>query len=165
MNSSRTRIQLVRAAKLTTRVLGIVLIVVSVGSVLLWIGYAKLNDRSLNPLTYSSCITETQKEIHNLAGADFSVEYTNCDTLAKDEAIRVFASRPVGAPIVGKWLKKKTLLFWYDPGSYGAALPTLTAPQPGRILIAIPGVSSIEVQKRQWNGRQIDYEVGHIDYP
>jgi hypothetical protein len=130
-----------------------------------WAGYTWLNDRSLNPLPLlgSICLTEARENIHDSAGVDFRVEYTSCDTLAKDEAIRVFAERPVDIPVLGKWLKKKTLLFRYDPEE--DLNPTITIPQSGRVVIAVPRLSSIAMQKRHWNGWQIDYEIGHIDYP
>src|SRR5580658_10685201 len=96
--------KVVATAIIATTALGVV-------AILLFIGYAKLNDQSPNPLTYLSCNTETREEIRNLAEGDFSVEYSNCDTLAKDEAIRVYASRP----IAGGLLTKRTVLFWYDP--------------------------------------------------
>jgi hypothetical protein len=102
-----------------------------------------------------------REESSIFAGGEFSVEYSNCDGIAKDEAIRVYASRP----IAGGLLTKRTVLFWYDPGNYDEALPTITAPQPGHILIAVPRVSSIEMRKSEWNGHQIDYKIGHVEYP
>jgi hypothetical protein len=146
--------KVVAIAIIATTIFGVV-------AILLFIGYAKLNDQSPNPLTYLSCNTETREEIRNLAEGDFSVEYSNCDTLAKDEAIRVYASRP----IAGGLLTKRTVLFWYDPWNYDEPLPSITEPQTGHILIAVPRVSSIAMQKKEWNGYQIDYKVGYVEYP
>jgi hypothetical protein len=146
--------KVVATAIIATTIFGVV-------AILLFVGYAKLNDRSSNPLTYLTCTTEVRQETRNFAGGNFSVEYSNCDGIAKDEAIRVYAARP----IVGGLLTKRTVLFRYDPWNYDEALPTITAPQPGHILIAVSRVSSIAMEENEWNGYQIDYKIGQVEYP
>jgi hypothetical protein len=111
------------------------------------------------------CEIETKAEVHGLYGNNFRIEYMSCDTLAKDEAIRVYASRENSTPIVGRSVKKETVLFRYDPGSYDAPLPKIIAVAPDRIMISVPRVSSIEEQSRQWENLTIDYDIGIVDYP
>ena len=40
-----------------------------------------------------ACITERMKTVPNLSGAKVEIIYTNCDTLAKDEAVSIYFSR------------------------------------------------------------------------
>jgi len=40
-----------------------------------------------------ACVSERMKTVPNLSGAKVEIVYTNCDTLAKDEAISVYFSR------------------------------------------------------------------------
>ena len=40
-----------------------------------------------------ACISDELQTVPNLDGAKLEIIYTNCDTLIKDEAIRVYVSR------------------------------------------------------------------------
>ena len=126
-----------------------------------WGAYTRLNDHSANPLTYLDCTSETRMEIHNVAGADFNIEYSSCDGIAKDEEIRVYALRPM----IGGLLTKRSVVFGYDPWNYDEPLPRISASPSGQINISVPRVSSIVMQKLEWNGRQINYDIGRIEYP
>ena len=39
----------------------------------------------------NACLSEQWEDLPNVAGLRFEVEYKNCDTLAKDEAVSVYA--------------------------------------------------------------------------
>lgn len=43
-------------------------------------------------ITPDACISEDLKTIPDLSGLRFEIEYTNCDTLPKDEAVSVYVA-------------------------------------------------------------------------
>lgn len=114
-----------------------------------------------------TCQTEERLKIDDPAGFRFQVEYTSCDTLAKQETISVYATKVTskGVGLLSRWRDQRTLLFRYDPGRWGNPLPTITRPSQSAILISVPEVSSIEYQNREWEKRSVNYAVGHVDYP
>jgi hypothetical protein len=157
---------LVRIGKIIIAVTVGLLFTGAVGFVLLWFGYTKLKGYSSNPLTYSSCITETEATKSNVAGWDFEVEDTNCDTLAKDEAVRVFAIRSEGSRSSwGRFFARRRLVFQYDPGNQDELVPVITAVGKNSILISIPRVSSIYEENKQVGGTTVVYDIKRIDYP
>jgi hypothetical protein len=109
------------------------------------------------------CLTEEFKQVPNLSGMRFEVKYENCDALAKTENVMVYVSRASGPgdSAFAIWSNRRTLLFGYDPG-YPAAAPLILAPSKDRILISIPVVSSIWLQKRKWENVSIEYDVGRV---
>jgi hypothetical protein len=92
---------------------------------------------------------------------------TRCDVLAKDENIRVFASKAdsAGAGMFVLWRGRNALLFRYDPGSPDNPLPLISRPTESTILISISHVSSILEQKHEWEGLSVNYNIGTVDYP
>lgn len=118
-------------------------------------------------LTRTACGAEQKLKIENLSDVRFEVTYLSCDTLAKDEAIRVYAETTTsdGAWLFPHWRNKRTLLFRYDPGRYDSPLPSITHPSESTILISIPEVSSISYQNRKWANMSVNYDIGRIDYP
>ncbi len=114
-----------------------------------------------------SVITETERNIPNLAGKDFEITYTNVDLIAKEEYISVYASPAAakGRPLFAKLHKQKTLLFRYDPGRWDNPSPSIVATGPNSILISVPEVSSVTRQNKDADGLHVDYDIGHIDYP
>lgn len=150
----------------TYKVIAVALFVAIATPIGLWVGYTRLKGYSSNPLTYSSCITESEAQISNVAGWDFEVEDTNCDTLVKDEAIRVFAVRS-GADR-SKWtrfLARRRLVFQYDPGNQEALVPAISTTGKNRILISIPRVSSIYEKNELVGATEVAYDIKRIDYP
>jgi hypothetical protein len=144
---------------------GTTLLIVAMVSVFLWIGYTKLKGYSSNPLTYGSCISEVQSRVKNVSGWDFEVEYSNCDTIAKDEAIWVFAIRAEDDN--SRWrrpLARRRLVFHYDPGRWDNPPPTIKATGNNRVLITVPEVSSIDEKNTMVGDTDVDYEIGRIDY-
>ena len=97
-----------------------------------------------------ACITEERNIVYDLAGYDFEISETNCDTIAKDDAVSVFVSHS------GR--DEKVLILKYDPGRNLS--PTFAAVGPHRIRIAL-GVIKPEIflRVRQWEDLLIDYDI------
>jgi len=109
----------------------------------------------LSMIRSHACITETRKTISNLSGFNFEITETNCDTLAKEGWITIFASR------VGE--NRKTLLFEYDGDD--DPLPDIRVSYDHNITISIPVVASIHTQHRKWKYGTIEYKIGRIAFP
>jgi hypothetical protein len=105
-----------------------------------------------------ACLTQTLQKIPNLSGYDFEISETSCDLIAKDDAVSILVSKS------GR--KQQTLLFKYDP--WGVATdfpPAITFVDPHTIKISIARVSSLFSRRDQWDGLNIVYDIGVIDYP
>jgi hypothetical protein len=151
--------------KLPAVALGVTLVAGLVLSAILWIGYTKLKGYSSNPLTYSSCVTETQAEFHDLAGWDFEAEDTSSDTLAKDEEVRVFAvAAHAKNSRLGRFLARRRLIFAYDPGTMGVEGLTVEAKDARRIQISLQRASEVFEKKRTLGKLAIEYDIGVVDY-
>jgi hypothetical protein len=155
-----------RRIKFVSKVLGITLVAGLTLSIFLWIGYTRLKGYSTNPLTYSVCITETQAKFENIAGWDFEAEDTSCDTLAKDEEVRVFAV-PAQAKYsrLGSLLARRRLIFAYDPWRTGVDGLTVQARDTKHILISLPQASSVFGKNRSLGEIAIDYDIRRVEYP
>jgi hypothetical protein len=128
-------------------------------------GYALL--RNAGTSGSPECISEGLMTIPDLAGVRVEVIYTNCDTLAKDEAVKVYFSRAdvKGESWFARWRSHRTLVFWYDPGGRAfpdMPLPSITHPAPSTILISIPEVSSDAYKSRKWQNMSINYAIGKV---
>jgi hypothetical protein len=155
-----------RRIEFAVKLLGIVLVAGLTLSTFVWFGYTRLKGYSSNPLTYSSCITESQAKFENVAGWDFEAEETNCDTLAKDDEVRVFAVPALAKNSrLGRLLARQRLIFAYDPGAPGADGLTVQARDAKRILISLPKASSVFEKIRTLDQVGIDYDIRRIDYP
>lgn len=131
----------------------------------LWVGYTQLKGYSSNPLTYSSCITTSEAKFSDVAGWDFEVEDTNCDTLAKDEAVRVFAVRSdANRSSWIRFLARRRLVFQYDPWNQDELVPSITATGKDDIMISIPRVSYIYEQNRLIGHTAVAYDVRKVEY-
>lgn len=117
--------------------------------------YVWLDLLGLAPSPYT-CITEVHGKVSNLAGFDFEVSETDCDVLAKDAAISVFASKP-GQP-------HKTLLFKYDPGGVEPD-PVITWIGQHTVQISVPWISSVFFRRDGFKGLSVVYKIDKIDYP
>ena len=117
--------------------------------------YLWLDLLGLAPSPYT-CITEIHGKVSSLAGFDFEISETNCDTLANDAAISVFASKP-GQP-------HKTLLFKYDPGG-GDPDPVITSIGQHTVQISVPRISSVFFRRDGFKGLSVVYKIDKIDYP
>lgn len=105
----------------------------------------------------NACLSEQWEDIPNLAGLRFEVEYKNCDTLAKDEAVSVYV---VETRRGARGANPRALVFRYDPGGSQNQSPKITASGNHKVLISVPEVSSIIVQRRNWRDVAIDYNIG-----
>jgi hypothetical protein len=121
---------------------------------LLGVAYLTLATIGLAPGP-GDCLSETLGKISHLSSIDIEIDYTNCDALAKDESIRVFASKH------GR--TRKVLLFKYDPG--GDEPPVITSLDPHAIEISVPRVSQVFFRREDWDGLSVHYKIGIIDYP
>jgi len=110
-----------------------------------------------------ACISEQMMTIPNLAGASVDVVYTNCDTFAKDESVKVYFSRAgvKGESWLSRWRRHKTLVLWYDPGGRAKTpLPTITNTSPSTILISTPVPCDVLYENRKWESMSIKYAIG-----
>jgi hypothetical protein len=114
-----------------------------------------------------ACQTEEKLKIDDPSGLRFELEYTNCDLLAKDEAISVYAEKilPTGPWFFSSWRNQRTLIFRYDPEREDSPLPSITRPSQSTILISIPEVSSILYQNRAWANMSVNYDIRRVTYP
>lgn len=133
--------------------------------VVLGAGYAIL--RLAGIIDPAFCISEDLQPVPRLSEAKVEIVYTNCDTLAKDEAISVYFSRPTvqGESRVSTWLNRRTLIFRYDPGRSDNPSPSITHSSKSTILISVPEVSSVIYQNRAWRGMSIEYAIGKVYCP
>jgi len=104
-----------------------------------------------------ACVSERMKTMPNLSGAKVEIIYTNCDTLAKDEAISVYFSRAAATEEswFANWRNHRTLIFRYDPGRPSDP-PIIESPGKDRIVISIPEVSSVALRGDKWRDISID---------
>lgn len=109
-----------------------------------------------------ACLSEVWEDIPSLSGLRFEIEYVNCDTLSKDEAVSVY----VGEAQNPNFSNHKTLLFRYDPGGVGrSSRPTIEASGDRRILISVQEVSSVSFQLREWRNVSFDYRIANNKNP
>ena len=132
--------------------------------ILAFAGYAILRLTGL--MSPDACISEEVKTIPDVSGARVDVVYTNCDTLVKDEAIRLYMSRAEsgGEPLLQRWFNRRQLIFEYDPAGQGQP-PTVQASDNGRLLISVSNVSQVFIQRRKWRELGIDYKIEHVTRP
>ncbi len=101
------------------------------------------------------CITESRGKITNLSGYDFEISETNCDLIAKDDAVSVFVSR------TGQ--TKQTPVFKFGPTR--EVRPIIKLIDPHTIQISIAWVSDVYFKHDKWEDLSIEYDIGRIDYP
>jgi hypothetical protein len=113
-----------------------------------------------------ACISERMKTIPDLSGAKIDIIYTNCDTFAKDESIKVYFSQASVAEEswFANWRNHRTLIFDYDPGSHSDT-PVIESLGKDRLMISIPEVSSVALRYQKWRDLFIDYKIDHIVNP
>ena len=138
-------------------------IAVSIVAVL-GVGYLFL--RLTGIIVPDACISERMKTMPNLSGTKVEIVYTNCDTLAKDEAISVYFSRAAVKEDswYAKWFNRRTLVFRYDPGRPSGP-PVIESLRKDRVLISIPEVSSVAIRGDKWRDISIDYKIEHVMNP
>jgi hypothetical protein len=102
------------------------------------------------------CLTETLGKISDRSGVDFEISETDCDTLAKDASVSVFASKH------GR--TREVLLFKYDPGGV-EPIPVITSVGQHAVEISVRSISSVFFRRNYWDGLSVHYDIGSIDFP
>jgi hypothetical protein len=117
-------------------------------------------------LIRAACETEEKLKIE-VSGYQFEVDDVSCDTIAKDEHIKVYGRKmpSPGARFFPEWRNPRMLLFEYDPGRSDNPPPLITHPSQSTILISIGELSEIIYQSHRWNDMYITYDIRKIDYP
>jgi hypothetical protein len=100
--------------------------------------------------------TEVRESVTGISGFDFDIGETDCDTLAKDASISVFASRTGGA--------KKTLVFKCGPEGV-ADLPVITSVRQHEVQISVARISDLMFRLDHFPGVAIAYKIDVIEYP
>jgi hypothetical protein len=102
----------------------------------------------------AACLSTPIAEIHDPAGITFKMIRTDCDTVAKDSAVSIIASRD--------GTTKSALLFKYDP--WGDEVPQVHVAAPGAIFIHLHSASSILEQHQTWDSFQVKLEIDRLAY-
>ncbi len=106
-------------------------------------------------VTWNACMTESRLTIPDVLGYQIEVSDTNCDLLAKDDAVSVFASKP------GSW--KRTLLVKYVAYGYDD-LPQITANDQGGIEISLGEIADLYSKQENLDGIRVNYKL-EITHP
>lgn len=102
-----------------------------------------------------SCTTEVRGRAASISGFDFEISETDCDTLAKDASISVFASR------MGH--SKKTLLLEYSPAGVDE-LPVITSVGLHEVQIFIPKISNLIFRRDRMRDLSVAYKIDVTEY-
>jgi len=102
------------------------------------------------------CPTETLATLSGVAGFNFEISETDCDVIAKESWIGVYASMP------GKM--DKALLFEYVPAGTGP-IASVTAIDEHAVKISVPWISSQHFRRHRWKQLAVTYDIGTVDYP
>src|SRR5580698_5661965 len=102
-----------------------------------------------------ACVSASLAQIHDPAGVTFAITRTDCDTLAKDSAISVTASR------AGE--KGTALLLKYDP--WENEVPQVHVGDGNIIFIHLSRASSILEKHPAWGPFKVSIVVDKLAYP
>ncbi|HEY3741730.1 MAG TPA: hypothetical protein VGL53_17885 [Bryobacteraceae bacterium] len=108
------------------------------------------------------CLSDTIATA-SLVGAQLEAVYTNCDSIPKDESVRVYISAVAERGKNGK-RGNGEIISDYDPGGNHKA-PIIKDHGDHKIYISIGDVGSVFLQRRKWHDISIDYRIGQILYP
>jgi hypothetical protein len=101
----------------------------------------------------------------DIGNAEFHAININCDTLAKEEFVDVYAYKSDSSSVLPNWLRRRTVVFVYDPGGPAESLPRFDLTGNNRIRISVPEVSEILYKQASWDGNVLEYDIGKVDYP
>jgi hypothetical protein len=101
-------------------------------------------------------MTQSDKKITDLPGLDFEITTTLCSGFGASARTKVWGSR--------RGERAQTLLFDYDP-IYRVELPEISMPEPNKIAIAVPWINQTMAWRSKWQGMQIEYDIGKLEYP
>ncbi len=110
-------------------------------------------------LTMSSCspacLSTSLAQIHDPAGITFTVTRTDCDTIAKDSAILITATRDNE--------RGSTLLLKYEP--WTDEVPQVYVAEGGAIFIHVAKASSILEKHLTWGALKVNITIDKLAYP
>jgi hypothetical protein len=118
--------------------------------------------RYLDP---GACLKLDEATYKNIGRDEFHAIETNCDTLGKEEFVEVYAYRNDANSALPKWLRRRTVVFVYDPGDVINPLPAIQSNGTNGVKFTVPLVSSVWFERKVWDGNQIDYKIGKVFYP
>ncbi len=104
------------------------------------------------------CDYQDHGTVYDIPGADFEIteEFCKIPLAATDDVIvRAIKHRGDGA---------KTVIFGYSPGGWYPMVPSIKQIGDRTLLISVDWVSSIGIQKEEWEGFAIKYDIGRLDY-
>jgi hypothetical protein len=111
-----------RASKTRRLLLAVLVVLVVSGG-----AYAGLTYLGIVP-SPTACSTETKLVKRNIAGLDFQITDSDCDTLAKEEFVSVYVSvSDSNRSWIGRLINRKELLFRYYPENWNSPLPSIVA--------------------------------------
>ena len=102
------------------------------------------------------CSTRILARIPKISGYDFEITETDCDAIAKESWISVFASKQGDGD--------KTLLFKYDP-IYYEPIPEITPLDGNTAKISVPKIAVLLYQRDKWQSLRIHYDIRAIVFP
>jgi hypothetical protein len=111
------------------------------------------------------CLKLDEATYKNIGRAEFHAVETNCDTVGNEEFVEVYAYRNDANSALPKWLRRRTVVFVYDPGDENNPLPVIRSNRPNGVEFAVPLVSSVWFERKVWDGNQIEYKIGKVFYP
>jgi hypothetical protein len=103
----------------------------------------------------SSCLTTPLAQFHDPAGITFTIVRADCDTLAKDSAVSISATRDNEG--------SSALLLKYDP--WTDELPQVYVGPGDTIFIHVSKASSILEQHHTWGSRKVEITIDKLAYP
>ena len=101
----------------------------------------------------TACITESRLKIPDVLGYQIEIGEKNCDLVAKDDYIEVYASRPGSMA--------RTLLMEYDPAS-GKTLPEFKAIGENQLEISLDYAGSISFLEKKMGDVSIRYKIKEV---
>ena len=102
-----------------------------------------------------ACSSTSLARTHDPAGITFAVTRTDCDTLAKDSAVSVTATRDNE--------RASTLLLKYEP--WTDEVPQVYVGEGGTIIIHVAKASAISEQHLTWGSLKVKITIDKLAHP
>jgi hypothetical protein len=104
---------------------------------------------------FFACDSRPMKTWTNIGGLDFAYVEVDCDTLAKE------LTHELRVGVHGS--SRRDTIFVVEPADFNL-VPSI-AVENGAIDVDLSAVDDIMLEKSDWHGRPIRYNIGHIRYP
>jgi hypothetical protein len=132
--------------------MGAILVVMSVAVILFLVfGFVYLAVR----FYLLACVSTPLQTWTNVGGLDFAYVQVDCDTLAKT------FTHELQVGVHGS--SRRDTIFVVEPADFNL-VPSI-AVENGTIDVDLSAVDDIMLEKSDWRGRPIRYNIGHIRYP